>query len=151
MTQETNWIEFEVWMDDVSIQGYMAEDEADDEAPLNFYRWDGFEGGSNITVTRCPSFTERQMINWETLVDWFTTTDVVQWLVVLGDNLLSLVGVGLVLGHLQHLLANFLAVEIVLEELLSEAVVVGLVLGEADAEENIEHITLHLAATLLFQ
>lgn len=79
--EETVWIEFEVWMDDISICGYMALDEADDEHPLQFYDYNGLECGSHITNTRYPSFTEEQLFRWEILVDWFRTTDVIQNLV----------------------------------------------------------------------
>lgn len=81
-TDETIWIDFEAWLDgEISICGYMALDEADEEAPLNFYRWDGLEGGSHISKTRFPSFSDDQEFKWEILVDWFTTTDVIQHLV----------------------------------------------------------------------
>lgn len=81
MTEETVWIEFEAWMENVAIQGYMALDEADDEHPLNFYGWDGLECGSHISNTRFPYFKEDQIFKWEILVDWFRTTDVIQHLV----------------------------------------------------------------------
>jgi len=86
MSEETTWIEFEAWMYDISIQGYMALDEADDDAPLNFYDWNGLECGSHITNTRYPSFSESQLVRWETLVDWFKYTDVVQHLVDFADD-----------------------------------------------------------------
>ena len=82
MSNETVWIGFEAWLDDeISICGYMALDEADDEAPLNFYGYDGLECGTHIRNTRYPSFTEDQVFKWEILVDWFSTTDIIQHLV----------------------------------------------------------------------
>lgn len=81
-TDGTIWVEFEAWLGgEISICGYMALDEADDEDPIYFYKWDGLEGGSHIRNTRCPSFTEDQVFKWEVLVDWFSTTDIVQYLV----------------------------------------------------------------------
>lgn len=81
MSNETTWIEFEAWMENVAIQGYMALDEADDEAPLRFYSWDGFECGNHISKTKYPYFKEDQQFKWEVLAQWFSETDIVQWLV----------------------------------------------------------------------
>ena len=81
MINETNWIEFEAWMDDLSISGYMAEDEADDEAPLCFYNDNGFECGSNINNTKPAGATDSVIANWELLTNWFEVTDIIQYLV----------------------------------------------------------------------
>ena len=81
MTEETTWIEFEAYCGTVGICGYMALDEADDEAPLQFYGADGLECGTHISNTRMPHCTETYLQEWETLVEWFTVTDVVQYLV----------------------------------------------------------------------
>lgn len=78
---ETSWVEFETWMDDISICGYMALDEADDDAPLQFYDYNGLECGNHITQTRYPSFSQDQDFKWEILSQWFAETDIVQWLV----------------------------------------------------------------------
>lgn len=81
MNEETTWIEFEAWMDDISICGYMALDEADDEAPLNFYGNDGLECGSHISNTRPTACDDDVDFKWSVLADWFRTTDVIQHLV----------------------------------------------------------------------
>lgn len=78
---ETTWIEFEAWMDSRSICGYMNLEDANDDEPLQFYTWDGFEGGHHISVTRFPSFTDNEEYEWETLVGWLNETDIVQYLV----------------------------------------------------------------------
>ena len=78
---ETTWVEFEVWMGNISIQGYMALDEADDDAPLQFYDYNGLECGNHIGNTRYPSFSGDELFKWETLTEWFAETDVVQCLV----------------------------------------------------------------------
>jgi len=80
------WIEFEAWMGERAIGGYMDLEDAGDDEPLNFYRWDGFEGGHNIAVTRYPSFNDAEHREWEILVDWFATTDIVQYLVDFADE-----------------------------------------------------------------
>ena len=80
MSEETTWIEFETWMDSTSICGYMALDEADDEAPLQFYGADGLECGSHISNTRVDT------IEWEKLSQWFAEHDVVQDLVDFADE-----------------------------------------------------------------
>lgn len=82
MIDETNWIKFEAWMDEkLSICGYMAEDEADDEAPLNFYGYDGLECGSHIGNTKPTGLVEETVYLWELFTEWFSTTDIVQYLV----------------------------------------------------------------------
>lgn len=73
--EETNWIEFEIWIDDVGVQGYMAEDEANDEKPLNYYSWDGFEC-RDLSRTKYPYFTESKLFRWEILVDWIKTSNI---------------------------------------------------------------------------
>lgn len=72
---DTIWIEFQAWMGNTSICGYMALDEADDDAPLQFYGVDGLECGCHISQTNNNTF------EWEKLSQWFAVTDVVQYLV----------------------------------------------------------------------
>jgi len=81
-----DWIEFEGWMGDVSIQGYMNVEDADDEAPLQFYDCYGLECGSHIINTKYPSFKNDQEIRWEKLTQWFAEHDVVQDLVDFADE-----------------------------------------------------------------
>lgn len=81
MRTETTWIEFEVWMESISILGYMALDEAEDDEPLNFYDWNGLECGTHIINTKYPSFNEDELFKWETLTEWFNTIDLIQYLV----------------------------------------------------------------------
>ena len=86
MTQETTWIEFEIWHGETAIAGYMALDEAKDKKPLCFYDRDGFECYGNIGKTKPilqpQNEVEEAIVHeWEEMVEWIGTTDVVQWLV----------------------------------------------------------------------
>jgi len=84
--EETNWINFEIWKNETCVCGYMAEDEADDEAPLQFYDRNGFECYGNISATKpilepCNSVEEEIVEDWDDIVEFIRTTDVVQYLV----------------------------------------------------------------------
>lgn len=86
MKDETTWIEFEIWHGETAVAGYMALDEATDEKPLMFYDRDGFECYGNISKTKpilnpLNEVEEAIIKEWEEIVEWISTTDVVQWLV----------------------------------------------------------------------
>ena len=92
--EETNWIEFEIWKNESCVCGYMAEDEADDEAPLQFYDRNGFECYGNISATKpilepCGDVEEEIVKDWDDIVEFIRTTDVVQYLVDFADETYS--------------------------------------------------------------
>ena len=89
--EETNWINFEIWKNETCVCGYMAEDEADDEAPLQFYDASGFECGSHISKTKPikepQNEVEKEIVeDWDDIVELIRTTDVVQYLVDFADE-----------------------------------------------------------------
>lgn len=86
MNDNETWIEFECWMDDISICGYMNLADADDEAPLQFYGYDGLECGSHISNTRYPSYDESQEVDWEQLCEWFRIADPIDLLVTFAEE-----------------------------------------------------------------
>lgn len=86
MSEETTWVEFEIWNGEISVMGYMALDEAEDEKPLNFYDRFGLECYGDISKTNpfpSPSseLEEELVKDWEDIVEFIITTDVVSWLV----------------------------------------------------------------------
>ena len=90
----TEWIEFEIWKNETCICGYMAEDEADDESPLQFYDRNGFECGGNISATKpilepCNDDEEEIVKDWDDIVEFIRTTDVVQYLVDFAEEAYS--------------------------------------------------------------
>ena len=76
----TNWIEFETWMGDTSICGFLYKEDVEGEAPLQFYDANGFDCGSHIINTRVDT------IEWEKLSQWFAEHDVVQDLMDFADE-----------------------------------------------------------------
>lgn len=74
------WAEFEVWIDETSINGFMPTDEADEENPVRYYSYDGFEC-SDIQKTKYPNTDGDDEFKWEMLVNWMSETDLVQYLV----------------------------------------------------------------------
>ena len=86
MSENKEWVEFEAWMDDISICGYMNVEDADDEHPIEFYGYDGLECGSHISNTKYPSFSDDQHYRWDVLSEWFNETDIPQILVDHSDE-----------------------------------------------------------------
>lgn len=91
MAEESTWIDFELWCNETSVCGYMNLDEADDEAPLNFYDRYGFECGTDVHGTK-PISEPQNEVEWEIVLDWerillfMGTGNLIQWLVDFADE-----------------------------------------------------------------
>jgi len=74
----SDWIDFEIWMDDVSVLGYMD----DEEQELNWMSWDGLECYDDFSRTNAVgdiANTEdeaRYLLKWCMIQDFLSKVDI---------------------------------------------------------------------------